>query len=89
MRSLIKLEYIGLVNLVLGDKIGQEPIVQEYIQPSYSDQIDIMVELNKIDSDQVHRTSMLDKFKEIKDKLSLESQIKLWMIAEDLIKTSE
>ena len=47
MRALVKLKYIGLVNLVLGDKIGQEPIVQEYIQPSYSDQIDIMVELNK------------------------------------------
>ena len=89
MRSLVKLKYISLVNLVLGDKVGEEPIVQEYIQPSYSDQIDIMVELNKIDNDQVYRTNMLDKFKEIKDKLSLESQIKLWMIAEDLIKTSE
>ena len=85
MRSLIKLKYIGLVNLVLGDKIGQEPIVQEYIQPSYSDQIDIMVELNKIDNDQLHRDNMLDKFREIKDKLSIESEKKLWMIAEDLI----
>jgi len=89
MRSLVKLKYISLVNLVLGDKVGEEPIVQEYIQPSYSDQIDIMVELNKIDNDQVHRTNMLDKFKEIKDKLSIESQIKLSMIAEDLIRTSE
>ena len=85
MRSLVKLKYIGLVNLVLGDKIGQEPIVQEYIQPSYSDQIDIMVELNKIDNDQLHRDNMLDKFREIKDKLSIESEKKLWMIAEDLI----
>ena len=85
MRSLVKLKYIGLVNLVLGDKIGQEPIVQEYIQPSYSDQIDIMVELNKIDNDQLHRNNMLDKFREIKDKLSIESEKKLWMIAEDLI----
>ena len=85
MRSLIKLKYIGLVNLVLGDKIGQEPIVQEYVQPSYSDQIDIMVELNKIDNDLLHRNNMLDKFKEIKDKLSIESEKKLWMIAEDLI----
>ena len=85
MRALVKLKYIGLVNLVLGDKIGQEPIVQEYIQPSYSDQIDIMVELNKIDNDQSHRENMLDKFREIKDKLSIESEKKLWMIAEDLI----
>ncbi len=85
MRSLVKLKYIGLVNLMLGDKIGQEPIVKEYIQPSYSDQIDIMVELNKIDNDQLHRNNMLDKFREIKDKLSIESEKKLWMIAEDLI----
>ena len=85
MRSLVKLNYIGLVNLMLGDKIGQEPIVKEYIQPSYSDQIDIMVELNKIDNDQLHRNNMLDKLREIKDKLSIESEKKLWMIAEDLI----
>ncbi|MEC8085681.1 MAG: lipid-A-disaccharide synthase [Pseudomonadota bacterium] len=85
MRALVKLKYIGLVNLVLGDNIGQEPIVQEYIQPSYSDQIDIMVELNKIDNDQLYRNNMLDKFREIKDKLSIESEKKLWMIAEDLI----
>ena len=85
MRSLVKLKYIGLVNLVLGDDIGQEPIVKEYIQPSYSDQIDIMVELNKIDKDELHRNNMLEKFREIKDKLSIESEKKLWMITEDLI----
>ena len=85
MRSLVKLKYIGLVNLVLGDEIGKEPIVQEYIQPSYSDQIDIMVELNKIDNDELHRNNMLEKFREIKDKLSIESEKKLWMITEDLI----
>ena len=85
MRSLVKLKYIGLVNLVLGDEIGKEPIVQEYIQPSYSDQIDIMVELNKIDNDELHRNNMVEKFKEIKDKLSIESEKKLWMITEDLI----
>ena len=44
-----------------------------------------MVELNKIDNDQLHRNNMLDKFREIKDKLSIESEKKLWMIAEDLI----
>ena len=85
MRSLVKIKYIGLVNIVLGEEIGQEPIVQEYIQPSYSDQIDIMVELNKIDNDQIYRENMLDKFREIKDKLSIESDKKLWMIVEDLI----
>ena len=85
MKSLVKLKYIGLVNLVLGDEIGQEQIVQEYIQPSYSDQIDIMVELNKIDNDQLHRRNMLDKFRDIKDKLSIKSEKELWKIADDLI----
>ena len=84
MRSLVKLKYIGLVNLVLGDEIGQEPIVQEYIQPSYSDQIDIMVELNKIDNDLQYRVNMLDKFREIKNKLSIKSEKMLREIAEDL-----
>ena len=84
MRSLVKLKYIGLVNLVLGDEIGQEPIVQEYIQPSYSDQIDIMVELNKIDNDLQYRVNMLDKFREIKNKLSIKSEKMLQEIAEDL-----
>ena len=84
MRSLVKLKYIGLVNLVLGDEIGQEPIVQEYIQPSYSDQIDTMVELNKIDNDDLYRGNMLDKFREIKDKLSTKSEKLLWKIVEDL-----
>ena len=85
MKSLVKLKYIGLVNIVLGDEIGQEPIVEEYIQPSYSDQIDIMVELNKIDNDELYRNNMLEKFRQIKDKLSIESEKKLWMIAEDMI----
>ena len=85
MRSLVQLKHIGLVNLVLGDEIGQEPIVQEYIQPSYSDQIDIMVELNKIDNDQSYRDNMFCKFKDIKNTLSIEPERKLWMIAEDLI----
>ena len=85
MKSLVKLKYIGLVNLVLGDEIGQEQVVQEYIQPSYSDQIDIMVELNKIDNDQLHRRNMLDKFRDIKDKLSIKSEKELWKIADDLI----
>ncbi len=88
MRSLVKLKHIGLVNLVLGDEIGSEPIVQEYIQPSYSDQIDIMVELNKIDNDHQYRSNMIDRFKEIKDKLSIKSEIKLWEIAERLISTN-
>ena len=89
MRSLVKLKYIGLVNLILGNEIGSEPIVQEYIQPSYSDQIDIMVELNKIDNDQTHRNNIINKFSEIKDKLSIKPERRLWEIVDDLISTNE
>ena len=39
----------------------------------------------KIDNDELYRNNMLEKFREIKDKLSIESEKKLWMIAEDLI----
>ena len=63
MKSLVKLKYIGLVNLVLGEKIGSRPIVKEYIQPSYSDQVDIMVELNKIDNDQIYRDNLINILK--------------------------
>jgi lipid A disaccharide synthetase len=48
MKTLISIKYIGLVNLVLGTSIGSQPIVKEFIQPSYSDQVDIMVELNRL-----------------------------------------
>ena len=70
MKSLVKLKYIGLVNLVLGDTIGSKPIVKEFIQPSYSDQIDVMVELNKIDNDNKYRQDMINMYKEIKSSLS-------------------
>ena len=66
MKTLVKLKYIGLVNLVLGKEIGSEPVVKEYIQPSYSDQIDIMVELNKIDNDIIYRQEIIKKYQEIK-----------------------
>ena len=77
MKSLVNLKHIGLVNLVLGEKIGSRPIVKEYIQPSYSDQVDIMVELNKIDNDQIYRDKLTQHFKEIKEKLSTKSKYKL------------
>ena len=89
MKSLVKLKYIGLVNLILGEKMGSRPVVQEYIQPSYSDQVDIMVELNKIDNDQIYRNKLNDQFKEIKAKLSMKSKYKLKDIAENILNTSE
>ena len=89
MKSLVKLKHIGLVNLILGEKIGSRPIVKEYIQPSYSDQVDVMVELNKIDNDQVYRSKLIDQFREIKDKLSTKSKYKLKDIVESMLNANE
>jgi lipid-A-disaccharide synthase len=85
MKSLVRVKYIGLVNLILGNSIGSAPIVKEFIQPSYSDQVDIMVELNKIDQDEFYRNSIIDKYKSVKSKLSIRSLEKLSNIAEDML----
>ena len=87
MKSLVKLKYIGLVNLVLGDAIGSKPIVKEFIQPSYSDQIDAMVELNKIDSDTEYRQDMINMYREIKRNLSGKAQGNLNSIIDRLLNT--
>ena len=85
MKSLINIKHIGLVNLMLGDNIGSQPIVKEFIQPSYSDQVDIMVELNKIDQDEFYRNSIIDKYKSVKRKLSVQPTEKLSDIAEQIL----
>ncbi len=85
MSSLVKIEYIGLVNLILGDKMGSKPIVNEYIQPSYSDQVDIMVELNKIDSDEIYRNKMITNFEKLKNELSTASSRNIAEIANQLM----
>ncbi len=37
MKQLVRLKYIGLVNLILGDSLGSKPIVKEFIQPKMND----------------------------------------------------
>ena len=85
MKSLVNIKYIGLVNLILGNSIGSQPIVKEYIQPSYSDQVDIMVELNKIDQDEFYRNSIIDSYQSIRSKLSIQSSKQLCEIAENML----
>ena len=86
MKGLVKVKYIGLVNLILGDEMGSLPIINEYIQPSYSDQVDIMVELNKIDTDQVYRNNMTSNYEKLRDKLSTKSIKNIAIIADNLLK---
>ena len=85
MKSLINIKYIGLVNLVLGSSIGSQSIVKEFIQPSYSDQVDIMVELNKIDQDESYRRSIVENCKLVKNKLSVESTRDLHSLADEML----
>jgi lipid-A-disaccharide synthase len=85
MKNLVNVKYIGLVNLILGNSIGSQPIVKEFIQPSYSDQVDVMVELNKIDQDELYRNSIIAKYKLIRSKLSIQSSEKLSEIAENML----
>jgi len=85
MKILVKVKYIGLVNLILGKKMGSEPIVNEYIQPSYSDQVDIMVELNKIDSDEMYRNKMITNYDKLSNVLSHKPSENLAEIANRLI----
>jgi hypothetical protein len=73
------------VNLVLGNSIGSQPIVKEFIQPSYSDQVDIMVELNRIDQDESYRKSISDNYKLIKNKLSVEPKEDLSSLADKML----
>ena len=88
MKSLINIEYIGLVNLVLGSSIGTQPVVKEYVQPSYSDQVEIMVELNKIDQDESYRESIVENCRLVKNKLSVESTGDLTSIADEILNTT-
>jgi lipid-A-disaccharide synthase len=66
MKNLVKLKYIGLVNLILGEALGSKPIVKEFIQPDYSDEVQVMVELQKIDKDIAYRESMEDGYNQIR-----------------------
>ena len=71
MKSLVKIKYIGLVNLILGKNLGSQPIVKEFIQPDYNDQVDIMVELEKIDKDKNYRKQMENRYEQIRSKLKM------------------
>jgi lipid-A-disaccharide synthase len=85
MKRLITVEYIGLVNLILGSSIGEIPIVKEFIQPTYNDQVDIMVELNSIDNDESYRNKFFENYEEIRKKLSEKPKESLTSIAERML----
>ena len=85
MKRLVKLKYIGLVNLILGENLGDKMIVKEYIQPKYHDQVEIMAELDKIDNDSEYRDRIRNKYLEIREKLKPGAAKNLAHIANKLI----
>ena len=85
MKNLIKLKYIGLVNLVLGNTLGSRPIVKEFIQPGYSDEIEVMVELQNIDQNKKYREDIQDSYKEIRSVLKPGAAINVAKLAEEMI----
>ncbi len=86
MKNLVKLKYIGLVNLILGQKLGDKPVVREFIQPTYHDQIEIMVELDKIDRDKAYREKILNNYSDIRKKLKPGASKNLAKIADSFLK---
>ena len=85
MKRLVKLKYIGLVNLILGDNLGDEMVVKEYVQPKYHDQVEIMAELDKIDYDVDYRNEIIKKYVRIRDELKPGAAKNLALIADKLI----
>ncbi len=86
MKSLIKVKYIGLVNLILGDTLGSKPIVKEFIQPDYNDEVQIMVELQKIDKDKAYRENICDNYRDIRKVLIPGAADNLSKIIDEMIK---
>ena len=86
MKNLVKLKYIGLVNLILGDTLGSKPIVKEFIQPDYNDVVQTMVELQRIDRDIKHREAIENGYEEIRKILKPGASIKVAKLANKMIR---
>ena len=85
MKSMVKVKFIGLVNLILGNELGSNPIVKEFIQPDYNDEIQIMVELQKIDHDTKYREKMELGYEDIRNTLKSGAAENLANLAEKMI----
>ena len=85
MKSMVKVKYIGLVNLILGEKLGSRPIVKEFIQPDYNDEVQVMVELQKIDKDDKYRNEIELRYSEIRSNLRPGAAKNLVILAEKMI----
>jgi lipid A disaccharide synthetase len=85
MKNLVKLKYIGLVNLILGDSLGSKPIVKEFIQPGYNDIVKTMVELNNIEYNSQYREAIEESYKDIRKILRPGASSNVAKLAEHLM----
>ena len=85
MKSIVRVKYIGLVNLILGEDLCSKPIVQEFIQPDYNDEVQVMVELQKIDKDAKYRDEIISGYNEIRSSLQPGAAKNLANLAEEMI----
>ena len=86
MKHLVKLKYIGLVNLILGDSLGSQPVVKEFIQPDYSDEVQVMVELQRIDNDISYREKIEDGYSQVRKTLKPGAAMNVAKIANKMIR---
>ena len=73
------------MNLILGEKLGSKPIVKEFIQPDYNDEVQVMVELQKIDKDDKYRNEIELGYNEIRSNLQPGAAKNLAILAEKMI----
>ncbi len=86
MKHLVKLKYIGLVNLILGDSLGSQPVVKEFIQPDYSDEVQVMEELQRIDNDISYREKIEDGYSQVRKTLKPGAAMNVAKIANKMIR---
>ena len=86
MKNLVKLKYIGLVNLILGGTLGSQPIVKEFIQPDYGDEVQVMVELQRIDNDIAYRELMEEGYSQIRKILKPGASMNVAKLANKMLK---
>jgi len=86
MKNMVRVKYIGLVNLILGEDLGSKPIVKEFIQPDYNDEVQVMVELQKIDKDAKYRDEIISGYNEIRGSLQPGAAKNLANLAEEMIR---
>ena len=71
--------------MCIRDSLGTHQVVKEFIQPDYNDQIDIMVEIEKIDHDEQYREEMEINFSKIRAKLKSGASSNLAILVEEIL----